>query len=64
LAAGNELMNYKQGDRLRVDGIEGAIAEIHRTGVVLSTEEGLAWIPAKKFAEATVIVLQQEDDDG
>ena len=64
LAAGNELMNYKQGDRLRVDGIEGAIAEIHRTGVVLSTEEGLARIPAKKFAEATVIVLHQEEDDG
>lgn len=64
LAAGSELLNYRQGDCLRVDGVEGTIAEIHRTGIVLSTEEGLARIPAKKFSEATVIIVRKEENDG
>lgn len=64
LAAGGELMNFKPGDRIRVDGIEGTVLEIHRTGAVLSTEEGLARIPARKFSELTVTILRKEEDDG
>ena len=54
LAAQGELQRYKPGDRIIIDGIEGTVLEIHRTGVVLSTEQGRASIPASKFAEMTV----------
>lgn len=64
LSAGGELMNYKPGDRLRVDGLEDTVLEIHRTGAVLSTEEGLARVPARKFSEMTVTILRKEEDDG
>jgi len=54
LSAQGELQRYKPGDRIVIDGIEGTVLEIHRTGVVLSTEHGRASIPALKFAEMTV----------
>lgn len=54
LAAQGELQRYKPGDRIIIDGIEGTVLEIHRTGIVLSTEQGRASIPASKFAEMTV----------
>jgi len=60
LVAQGELQRYKPGDRLRIDDIEGTVQEIHRTGMVLSTAQGLASIPAAKFAEAIVIEPLQE----
>jgi hypothetical protein len=63
LAAQGELARYRPGDHLRVDGAEGTVLEIDRTGVVLSTSEGLARIPAAKFAECTVVVLIRESED-
>ena len=62
LVAQGELHRYKPGDRLMVDGIEGTVQEIHRTGLVLSTEQGLASIPAARFAES--IVIEQRTDSG
>lgn len=65
LAAQGELQRYKTGDRLIVDGVEGKVLEIHRTGMVLSTEHGLASVPAAKFAETTVIASRTGgDEDG
>ena len=65
LAAQGDMQVYKAGDRVRVDGIEGTVVEIHRTGLVLSTAEGLARVPAAKFAEMTVIVLHTDaENDG
>ena len=60
LVAKGELQRYKTGDRLLVDGVEGTVQEIHGTGLVLSTEQGLANIPASRFAE--VIVIEQRQD--
>lgn len=65
LAAQGDMQIYKPGDRISVDGTDGVILEIHRTGVVLSTAEGFARIPAAKFAETTVVLLRkQEPEDG
>lgn len=64
LAAQGELARYRPGDRLRVDGTEGRVVEIDRTGVVLSTAEGLARVPAARFAESTVFVLAEPENDG
>lgn len=54
LAAQGELQRYKPGDRIIIDGIEGSVLEIHRTGIVLSTQQGRTSIPASKFAEMAV----------
>jgi len=54
LAAQGELQRYRPGDRIIIDGIEGTVLEIHRTGIVLSTEQGRTSIPASKFAEMAV----------
>lgn len=64
LAAQSELARYRPGDRLRIDGTEGTVLEVDRTAIVLSTAEGLARIPAARFAESTVIMLNPVDDDG
>lgn len=63
LVAQGDLLRYRQGDRIRVDGVEGTVVEVHRTGLVLSTSEGFAHIPASKFSGNTVIVLGQESED-
>ena len=62
LVAQGELQRYKPGDRLMIDGIEGTVQEIHRTGLILSTEQGLASIPAARFAES--IVIEQSTESG
>ena len=65
LLARNELSHYRAGDRIRVDGIEGKVVEINRGGMVLSTAEGFARVPAAKFASETVIVLGSDtEEDG
>ncbi len=63
LTAQGELQRYKPGDRLMIDGIEGAVQEIHRTGLVLLTAQGLANIPAARFAEVIVIENRQDTED-
>lgn len=60
LVAQGEIQRYKPGDHLLVDGIEGTVQEVHRTGLVLLTELGLANIPAARFAEVTVVERHQE----
>jgi hypothetical protein len=60
LSAQGELQRYRPGTRLLVDDIEGTVVEIHRTGIVLSTSDGLAAVPASKFATSTVIEKRTE----
>lgn len=64
LAAQGELQRYQVGDRLRIEDIEGTVVELHRTGVVLSTADGLAAVPAHKLATTTVIEVQAEKAEG
>ena len=54
LVARRELDAYREGDTLRVDGVEGTVAELRRTGIVLATADGLVTIPAARFTEALV----------
>jgi len=65
LVAQGELQRYQLGDQLQIDGISGKVVEIHNTGLVLSTDDGLATIPAYKFAESVVVQHPvKSDDDG
>lgn len=57
LMAQPELGRYATGDRLRIDGDEGVVVELHRTGLTLATEEGLVAIPAARLAAGRVVRL-------
>ncbi len=60
LMAQPELARYATGERLRIDGDEGVVVEIHRTGLILATEEGLVSIPAARLAGGRVVRLLAE----
>ena len=64
LMAQPELARYATGERLRVDDDEGVIVEIHRTGLVLATDEGLVSIPAARLAEQRVVRITSQPVDG
>lgn len=55
LMAQSELARYSTGERLRIDGDEGEIVEIHRTGLTLATQEGLLAIPAARLSSGHVL---------
>ena len=49
------------GDRLNIAGTEGVVIEITSTGLVLETDAGRSWVPAKLFLEtvcATTVAAQ------
>ena len=55
LMAYRELARLAVGERICIDDIEGTIVEIRTTGVDISTGDGIATIPASRFAETTVL---------
>ena len=57
LMAQTELARYTNGERLRIDEDEGEIVEIYRTGLTLSTPEGLVSVPAARLAKGRVVRL-------
>jgi hypothetical protein len=59
-----ELTRYAIGERIRIDGAEGEIVEIHRTGVVIATAEGTVAVPASRFSEMSVVRLEDVADAG
>ncbi len=59
-----ELKRYAIGDRIRIEGIEGAIVDIHGTGVDIATTAGVVSVPAARFAETAVLRLAETDVEG
>ena len=57
LMARRELARFNVGDRIRVDGLEGEIINIHESGIELATTEGTAIVPASRLAESSVLRL-------
>ena len=55
LVAGSAVGRFAPGDRIVIDGTEGTILEIHRTGVDLATDEGVVTVPASMFAEQPIL---------
>lgn len=64
LLARRELSRLAVADRIRVDGVEGEIVNIHATGVEIATEEGVVSVPAARFADSTVMKLTEANPDG
>jgi small-conductance mechanosensitive channel len=48
---------YRTGQRIKVGDVQGRIAEIKSTGVVIDTPEGQVLVPAKEFSETISILL-------
>ena len=57
LIARRELDAYREGDRIRIDTVEGTVVELRRTALVLATDEGLVTVPAARFNDALVTRL-------
>lgn len=51
------------GVRVKVSEVEGEIIEITPTNVVIETDEGRAFIPARMFSEQVSVLLRAERDD-
>ncbi len=64
LMAHRELGRLNVGERIRIDDTEGRIVEIHGTGVDIATDDGIATIPAARFAETRVLRIRGGEEDG
>lgn len=54
---------YRAGDHLRIRDIEGTVAEITTTKVVLNTERGSVVVPAKLFEQEISVLAEQAERD-
>ncbi|MCY4143978.1 MAG: mechanosensitive ion channel [Gammaproteobacteria bacterium] len=59
LIARQELTRLNVGDRIRIDDVEGTVADIQRTRVILVTNEGTASVPAARFSQSVAEVLSE-----
>lgn len=64
LIARSELKRFSVGERIRVDGQEGTVVEIRQTGLDLLTTEGVASIPASRFAAIVVLRVVEGEPRG
>ena len=61
LLARRELGRLLVGDRIRVDGVEGDVVEVHPTGVDVATDEGVVSIPGARLTEVAVLRIGKTD---
>ena len=64
LLARRELSRLTIGDRVNIGGIEGNIVDIHTTAVDIATEDGIASVPAARFAEEGFVRIPRAQKDG
>ena len=50
---------YKEGQTVRIDGMEGKISRITPVSVILETPEGRATVPAKRFDEMVSVLVRE-----
>ncbi len=55
--------NYRLGQRIRIQEMEGRIMELTPTGIMLETRSGRTFIPAKIFADQASVLLDNEVTD-
>lgn len=54
--------NYRPGQRVRIQELDGEILEMTQVAVIVDTGEGEAWIPARHFLESTALVVQESGE--
>jgi hypothetical protein len=52
---------YRNGLRVRVQGLEGEILELTPVAVILETGEGEAMIPGRQFLESVSLVVEEQE---
>ena len=52
---------YRQGQRVRIQDVEGEVLEMTQVDVILETARGDARIPARHFMENVALVIDDED---
>lgn len=60
LLARQELARLAVTDRVRVDGVEGEIVNLHATGLDLATKDGVVHVPASRLAETGYTKLYKD----
>ena len=55
--------SYQTGQRVRIDDQQGEILELTQISVLVGTEDGEAWIPARHFLEKVSVILTDEGQD-
>lgn len=51
---------YRPGQRVRLQGLEGEILELTPVAVIIETDTGEAWIPARHFLESIALLVEDE----
>ncbi len=55
---------YQEGERIRINRIEGTILEITAVAVILETNDGRLTVPARLFSEDAVLLVSKERRHG
>ena len=50
---------YRIGERIRIDGIEGTVVEKKPTALLIETSEGLMKIPGQRFGESSTLLVRE-----
>ncbi|MCB1801264.1 MAG: mechanosensitive ion channel [Gammaproteobacteria bacterium] len=53
---------YRTGQTVQIGGVQGEILELTPVAIILETEDGEAWVPARQFLDGMALTV--EDDDG
>ena len=56
--------DYQEGERIRINNIEGTILEITSVAVILETREGRLTVPARLFSDEAVLLLPGDQGHG
>jgi len=56
--------DYQEGERVRINDVEGTILEVTSIAVVLETREGRLTVPARLFSEEAVLLLSGDRSHG
>jgi small-conductance mechanosensitive channel len=53
---------YRPGQRIRIQELDGEILEMTQVAVIMETDNGEAWIPARHFLEDVALVIEGSDE--
>jgi hypothetical protein len=53
---------FQPGQHVRIEQLEGEILELTQVAVLVGTDEGEAWIPARQFLDKVTLILDDEDE--
>lgn len=52
---------YRPGQRVRLGELQGDILELTPVAVLLETDQGEAWVPARQFLEQVAVILEEQE---